>query len=118
MARLGLALWPSILRGFLSMGFFDDIGEDTITVEYLEENGWENLEVFSTKIPTKSSLWTKQIESRYRIWTFGYDMENQQLTLMKFDYPSIKTTSVLTMGLFINQKINAIGIIDLTRDFS
>lgn len=99
------------------MGIFDDLCEDTITEEYLQQNGWENLDELSTKTPTKSSLWTKQIESQYKVWTFGYDMRNQQLTLMKFEYPSIKTTSVLTMQLFIDQQINGMKVIDLTQDF-
>ena len=99
------------------MGFFDDLCEDAITEEYLQQNGWENLEVLSTKTPTKSPLWTKQIESQCKIWTFGYDMRSQQLILMKFEYPSIKTTSPLTMQLFIDNQINRTEIIDLTLDF-
>ena len=99
------------------MGFFDDLCEDAITEEYLQQNGWENLDELSAGSTTKSPLWTKQIESQYKIWTFGYDMRNQQLTLMKLEYPSIKTTSPLTMQLFIDQQISRMGIIDLTRDF-
>ena len=100
------------------MGLFDDLCEDTITEEYLQQNGWENLDELSAETTTKSPLWTKQIETQYRVWTFGYDMRNQQLTLMNFEYPSIKTTSPLTVQLFIEQQINGIGMIDLTRDFS
>lgn len=99
------------------MGFFDDLCEDTITEEYLQQDGWENLDELSTGTITKSPLWTKQIESQYRIWTFGYDMRNQQLTLMKLEYPSIKTTSPLTMQLFIDHHINRKEMIDLTCDF-
>jgi hypothetical protein len=99
------------------MGFFDDVCEDTITEEYLQQNGWEHPDVLSAETITKSSLWIKQIETQYRVWTFGYDMRNQQLTLMNLEYPSIKTTSPLTVQLFIEQQINRKRMIDLTRDF-
>lgn len=100
------------------MGFFDDLCEDAITEEYLQQNGWENLDELLAETTIKSPLWTKQIEYQYRIWTFGYDMRNQQITLMKHEYPSIKTTSPITMQLFIEQQINGVRMIDLTQDFS
>ena len=88
------------------MGFFDDLCEDTITEEYLQQNGWENPDELSEESTTKSPLWIKQIETQYRICTFGYDMRNQQLTLLNFEYANIKTTSPVTMHLFIEQQIN------------